>query len=124
MHPEDFIKQYENALATQDWSAVAPLMDEAVCVTFSDGSVHEGKLQVQKAFQNNFDKIKSEEYAVENVRWVKKEDSYAVYLFDYKWAGIVNGQSMSGSGIGTSVIAKDGERWKLVTEHLGRKAQK
>ena len=53
MKPEDFIKAYEAALATQNWKNVEPLIAETASVTFSNGSVHLGKSNVQKAFENN-----------------------------------------------------------------------
>lgn len=121
MKPIDFIKSYEAALGKQDWNAVAPLITEYASVTFSTGQVHMGKAAIKAAFTNNFNIIKSEKYAIENVRWLKKEEQFAVYLFEYSWSGFINGQLMSGSGIGTSVIVKENGQWQLLTEHLGRK---
>ncbi len=121
MGPEEFIKAYENALATQNWKNIEPLVSKSVTVTFSDGTVHFGKSNVQTAFENNFSKIKNEEYLIKNVRWLRKQESFSVYLFDFYWTGIVNGKSVSGKGIGTSVLIKEDNSWKLLTEHLGRK---
>lgn len=122
MLPEEFIHSYASALATQDWTVVEPLFADHVSVTFSDGSVHLGKGKVQLAFERNFTKIKSEKYAIDNVVWLKKEASYAVYLFEFSWTGIVNEQLVSGSGIGTSVLTNEDGTWKLLTEHLGRRS--
>ena len=36
MKPEDFIKAYENALRTQDWKNIEPLVSESVSVIFSN----------------------------------------------------------------------------------------
>jgi len=121
MKPEDFITAYETALASQDWKMVEPLIAETASVTFSNGAVHIGKGKVQRAFENNFATIKSEHYAIENVIWLKKESMYAVYLFEFSWTRLINSQLFSGSGIGTSVILKEGDNWKLLTEHLGKK---
>ncbi len=123
MTPEEFIRAYEAALGTQDWKVIDPLIANNASVTFSDGTVHAGKAKVQAAFENNFTKIKSEKYSIDNVVWLRKKEIYAVYLFEYKWTGIVNGTSMSGGGIGTSVIINENGNWKLLTEHLGRKAK-
>ncbi len=121
MNPEEFIPAYEKALATQNWEKVEPLVSESASVTFSDGSVHLGKSNVKTAFENNFRKIKNEDYAVKHIRWLSREENFAVYLFDFYWTGIVNGKSISGSGIGTSVLIKEDNSWKLLTEHLGKK---
>jgi len=121
MIPEKFIKAYESALATQDWNRLDKLISDQIAVTFSDGTVHVGKDEVQIAFEKNFASIKSEKYTIQNVKWLRKEEPFAVYLFEFYWTGIVNGKSVSGNGIGTSVIVKEEGRWKLLTEHLGKK---
>ncbi len=118
MTPEDFIKEYEQALKSQDWLQVDPLFHEKVCVTFSSGTLHEGKPQVKIAFEKNFAAIKSEEYQMSNVRWIMKTESLATYLFDYNWKGIINGKRIMGNGIGTSVLLKENDRWVLLTENL------
>ncbi|SHG28579.1 YybH family protein [Flagellimonas flava] len=123
MSPEEFIAAYETALGTQSWKAVEPLVSENVGVTFSDGTVHMGKANVQKAFEKNFQTIKNEKYGVENVEWLVRNETYAVYLFEFYWTGIIDGKSVSGNGVGTSVLIKEGARWKLLTEHLGRKSR-
>lgn len=120
MKQEEFIKAYEIALASQNWEIVEPLISSIASVTFSNGIVHIGKDNVKKAFENNFAKIKSEKYSIDNVKWLIKTEIYSVYLFEFNWVGIVNGQSISGNGIGTSVIIKEDGNWKLLTEHLGR----
>ncbi len=122
MSPEEFIKSYERALGTKDWNIVEPLVSENVSVTFSNGTIHIGKENVQKAFEKNFSTIKNEKYAIKNVKWLVKDINYAVYLFEFNWTGIINGKSAAGNGIGTAVLIRENARWKLLTEHLGRKS--
>lgn len=119
----EFIKSYENALRTQDWKIVEPLISSNASVTFSNGAVHIGKDNVQKAFERNFAAIKNEKYVIENVQWLMKDELCAVYLFEFRWTGIVNGNSVSGNGHGTSVLRKEEGQWKLLTEHLGKTQQ-
>ena len=121
MNPEKFISQYETALATQDWAKVAPLISDSACVTFSNGKVNQGIENIKAAFEHNFSLIKSEKYKIENVVWLKKEDTFATYIFEYLWAGIINGEPASGKGIGTSIIINEKNSWKLLSEHLGKK---
>ncbi len=119
MTPEDFVLKYEAALATQDWIQVAPLIHENACVTFSNGSVHRGKTAVEKAFRKNFSSIQNESYRMTNIHWVQKRDSLAVYLFEFQWSGVMQGQSIRGAGKGTCVITKLSDDWRLLVEHLG-----
>ncbi|TVQ58528.1 MAG: nuclear transport factor 2 family protein [Phycisphaerales bacterium] len=117
--PEEFITAYEAALASQDWAVVEPLVHPDACVTFSNGSVHEGRPAVQAAFTRNFSLIKSEQYSISNVRWVRRSDDFAVYLFDFSWQGVIDGEPASGAGRGTCTIVREHDHWQLLIEHLG-----
>lgn len=123
MLPEEFIKTYEKALATQEWANIDPLIAEDAAVTFSNGVVHQGKMAIKKAYEKNFSLIQNENYSVSNVRWIKEETSFAVYLFDFEWDGIFHGKPASGRGIGTSIIIKESQNWILMAEHLGRNSK-
>ena len=122
MHPEEFIHAYENALATQDWRQVEPLVHADACVTFSNGTVHKGKTKVRKAFEKNFSAIKDEKYSISNVHWVIKKPETAAYLFEFSWSGIIDEKPASGSGRGTCVLVNEASKWLLLIEHLGPKA--
>lgn len=117
--PDDFVSLYEQALHTQGWSSVDPLVDDDVCVTFSNGAVHKGKPAVRNAFEQNFAAIAEEEYKIANVHWVRRGENVAVYLFEFHWKGRINNQPASGSGRGTTVLRNDGSGWRLLVEHLG-----
>ncbi len=123
MTPADFIAQYEEALATQDWNEVSPFIHADASVTFSDGSVHKGKEAVQAAFERNFRSIADENYRISNVHWLLRSNDAAVYMFDFDWTGKSgpDGQTISGAGRGTSVLINDRNGWKLLAEHLTRK---
>jgi ketosteroid isomerase-like protein len=121
MEPEEFIRAYADALGTQDWSRVDPLVHKDACVIFSNGTVHKGKPQVQKAFETNFSLIKDEQYSISNVHWVMKSPEMAAYLFDFNWSGTINGKPANGAGRGTSILIEEADRWLLLVEHLGPK---
>ncbi|MFS4491491.1 nuclear transport factor 2 family protein [Maribacter sp. 2308TA10-17] len=119
MEHEQFIELYERALASQNWGNVEPLIAENATVTFSNGNLFKGKIELQGAFEKNFSAIKNEKYAMQNIHWVLKKPTMAVYTFDFNWTGIINGEKMQGVGRGTSVIINQNGIWKLISEHLG-----
>lgn len=119
MTPEDFITKYEKALAAQKWEEVEPLIHPNCTVTFSDGSLHPGKLAVEKAFRRNFALIEDEKYAISTVHWIVKTDDFAVFTFVYDWSGRMDGRQVAGSGRGTSSLINENGVWKLASEHLG-----
>jgi ketosteroid isomerase-like protein len=87
MTAEEFVNLYEQALATQRWTSVEPLIHEDASVTFSTGTVHKGKEAVRSAFERNFSAIEGEEYKISNVHWIMRSPDVAVYLFDFQWTG-------------------------------------
>ncbi|MGJ8633107.1 MAG: nuclear transport factor 2 family protein [Luteolibacter sp.] len=121
MKPKEFVALYERALATQDWAQVDPLLHANCTVTFSSGSCHRGKKEVQAAFQKNFNLIADEEYSISELHWVVTTENFAVFTYTYDWSGLINGEKASGSGRGTSTIMMQNGTWVLVSEHLGLK---
>jgi len=122
MTPMNLLKQYEAALASQDWQKVAPLMHPDICVTFSNGTF-KGIDEVQAVFERNFNLIKDEEYGIDNIHWAHMSESHAVCLYHFHWSGFIDGDSCSGGGRGTSVLIKAGGKWQIITEHLGPNAE-
>ena len=118
MTPDDFLRRYEAALATQDWAQVEPLMHPDVCVTFSNGTYY-GRLDVQAAFTKTFALIQDERYSITNVHWVSKDAAYAVCMYHFAWSGVIHGKSASGGGRGTCVLKNESGGWLLLAEHLG-----
>jgi hypothetical protein len=118
MFPEQFIASYKAALATQLWVNVEPLVHLNACVTFSNGALHKGIAAIQAAYERNFALIKNEDYQMTNLHWVLKNDTTAVYVFDFSWKGIISGRSASGAGKGTAIIVCEKDEWKLIVEHL------
>jgi len=118
--PEDFIPAYTKASATSQWENVAPLIHEDCVVTFSNGSSHQGKDQVEQAFRRNFELIQDDTYGVSDVHWVQRSAHTAIYVYAYAWSGIIHGQPASGAGRGSSTLTySDDKGWQLICEHLG-----
>lgn len=122
MPAKDFVKEYETALGTQDWTSVAPLISDDAIVIFSNGSLHAGKEAIRAAYQHNFSAIQGEEYRIENVRWLTETADAAAYSFEFHWTGVVEGRQASGSGRGTAVLVRTADRWLLAGEQLGPKS--
>lgn len=122
MAAREFIKQYEAALATQDWADVAPLISDRATVIFSNGARYVGKDAIRRAYAHNFTTIKNEDYRIENVQWLIEAPDSAANMFDFYWAGVIDGREASGSGRGTAVLARAPNGWVLVGEQLGPKS--
>jgi ketosteroid isomerase-like protein len=113
------VRAYQEALETNLWAAVSPLVHEDACVTFSDGRALVGKAAIRAAYERNFATIKDDTYTVSDVHWVVRAEDYAVYIFAFAWTGMVDGKPAGARGRGTAVIAREESGWQLVAEHLG-----
>lgn len=117
-----FVKEYEAALGTQDWTAIEPLIGDDARVIFSGGALLVGKEAIKVAYERNFNAIKGEEYRITNVHWITETADNAAYMFEFHWTGVIDDQEASGSGRGTAVLVRTDNRWVLVSEQLGPKS--
>jgi ketosteroid isomerase-like protein len=120
--PEQFLTAYEQALATQDWHEIAPLI-HADCTAVFTEATFKGKTAVEQAFRHTFQLIQDETYTISNVRWLDRCEHHALCIYDFAWSDIIKGQPASGGGRGTSVLKWADGRWQLLCEHLGPAAR-
>jgi ketosteroid isomerase-like protein len=122
MTPDDLLRAYEAALATQDWEHVEPLMHPDVAVTFSNGKHFKGRNAVERAFRENFSLIEDEHYEISNVHWLANGSCHAACTYEFRWSGLIDGRPASGTGRATSVLTNEGDTWLILAEHLGPRA--
>jgi len=121
LNPQEVLKKYELALASQNWESVEPLMHKDVSVTFSNGTF-KGLDEVKAVFESNFASIKDEEYEISDTHWPLISTTSAVCLYNFNWKGLIDGELCSGAGRGTSVLICENDQWQIITEHLGPNA--
>ena len=118
MNPEDFISAYRNALSSQQWAQVQPLIHEQATVTFSSGQQHTGHEEIRAAYERNFSHIQNDTFQMFDICWLLKNNDVAVYTFKYEWTGIIHGELAGGRGYGLSIITSENNRWSLLAEQL------
>jgi ketosteroid isomerase-like protein len=118
MTHEDFLHEYETALATHRWDEVAPLVHDSCAFVFSEATFH-GREEARTAFEAAFSTIQDEEYRLTDVHWVYVSESFATCTYIFSWKGMIAGKFSQGQGRGTSVLTCEDGRWYLTNEHLG-----
>lgn len=113
----DFLAEYIRRTNTHRFDEVAPLISEDAVFWFSSGT-HRGSAAIRAAFEKTWAMIQDEDYAIENVEWIAADESTAVCLYTFRWRGNIDGVAREGSGRGTTILRKDGDRWYVVHEHL------
>jgi ketosteroid isomerase-like protein len=121
MDHKTLLAAYKDALATRRWETVAPLIHEDACFIFSEGTYF-GKAAIEAAIRATFDLIVSEHYAINDVVWIYVHDNSATCTYGFEWSGLIEGQPASGTGRGTTVVVRTGDRWQIIHEHLGPSA--
>jgi uncharacterized protein (TIGR02246 family) len=115
--PQAVLKEYETGLAARSFDAVAHLIASDAVFWFTDGT-HQGHDQIRLAFDETWAALKDETYWLDEQRWIAEGDTAAACTYRFNWTATINGQPASGSGRGTTVLARRGGRWLIVHEHL------
>lgn len=109
--------EYAERINHHDFGNVAPLIADDAVFWFSDGS-HSGLAAIRAALEATWAVLTKEIYRIEALRWIAAGDGAASCIYTFHWQATVNGKRESGSGRGTSVLAKRPDGWKIVHEHL------
>ena len=117
MTPAEFLHEYERRTNPHRFEEVSPLIADDATYWFNDGSF-QGKDAIRQAFEDTWELIKDEHYAIENVQWLVDEEHASVCIYLFRWQGNVEGQIRQGKGRGTSVLQKFGNSWQVIHEHL------
>jgi ketosteroid isomerase-like protein len=117
---DEFMVAYEQATNSHDIEATLSLVDDQAVYLFSDESTHVGKPAIERVLRKNFDLIKEENYAIDNLTWLVDTGEVVACVYDYSWSGLINGEPASGSGRGTTVLRRSENGWKVIHEHLSR----
>ncbi len=120
MTPTEFLREYETSGRTGGVEHTLRLIDDKAIYWFSDGTAHVGKDAVERAIRRNFELIKDETYRISDVVWVAQSPDFAACVYRFDWSGILGGSPASGSGRGTAVLARNGDSWVVVHEHLSK----
>ena len=120
MTPTEFMRAYEAATRAHDLRRTLDLIGSDAIYWFSDGGSHVGRAAIERALRRNFEAIEGEDYRISDIVWVAQSPECAVCTYRFDWSGTVRGTRASGAGRGTSVLARRGELWAVVHEHLSR----
>jgi ketosteroid isomerase-like protein len=117
MTARDVLKSYEVLLNRRDFDALAELIAADAVFWFSDGS-HRGLAEIRAAFDATWRALPEEIYWLDQLEWLAEGDLAAACAYRFNWRAVRNGEPISGTGRGTTVLSRSGGRWQIVHEHL------
>lgn len=90
---------------------------------FTEGTFT-GHAAAKASFEKTFGLIHNEDFSLHDILWTVVTDEVAVCRYEFRWTGLISGESASGGGRGTSILRKVHARWLIAHEHLGPYARK
>ncbi|NLS00081.1 DUF4440 domain-containing protein [Rhizobium sp. P38BS-XIX] len=119
MLPDDHMRLYQEKINRREFDDIAPLiaMDAIFWVT---NDTFCGIKAIRKAFETTWQKFNSTNYWFEDLIWIAENESIASCVYRFRWKASMAGAVFEGQGRGSSVLRKEGPRWQIVHEHLGR----
>ncbi len=115
----EFLRRYEESTNTHIFSKVSDFIHPEAIYRFTDGDFI-GIDAIQTAFESTWNSIKNETYTLSEVKVVTTDTMSASVTYEFKWSGIVDGESKSGKGRGTNIIVRDGDNFQFIYEHLSK----
>ena len=116
----EFLSDFEEAQASQDFTEVAPLIHPAAVFRFNDGD-YRGTDQIRTALESTWAlDVENEIYSIGDVAVEYTASTSAIVTFTFHWSGIGPEGPFEVGGRGTSVLVRHGGSLKVLLEHLSR----
>lgn len=120
MSARDVLQAYADRINRQDFDLLTELIAPDATFWFSNGS-HHGIAAIRAAFEATWQVMgPSEQYWLDQLEWIAEGDTAAACIYRFNWQTVADGEPISGSGRGTTVLKRVDERWCIAHEHLSR----
>lgn len=113
-----FVLSLSIATNSHDFNQVAPLIHPEARYFFSNGREMNGIDEIRKGFEDTWQRIQSEIFRTDEIRWRMVMPQAALYVYRYDWSGIVRGSYSSGEGRGIQLLRKTDEKWQVMRQRL------
>lgn len=120
MSARDVLEAYTDRINRQDFDLLTDLIAPDATFWFSNGT-HSGIAAIRAAFEATWQAMgPTERYSLDQLEWIAEGDEAAACIYRFNWEITVDGERDSGSGRGTTVLKRMGDRWWIAHEHLSR----
>jgi ketosteroid isomerase-like protein len=118
MSARDVLQAYADRINRQDFDLLTDLIAPDATFWFTSGT-HSGIAAIRAAFEATWQAMgPSEHYWLDQLEWIAEGDHAAACIYRFNWEITVDGRHDSGSGRGTTVLKRVGDRWWIAHEHL------
>ena len=115
---QDALAAYADRINEQDFDLLTDLIAPDATFWFTNGT-HRGVAAIRAAFEATWAAMGPDEhYWLDQLEWIAEGDGAAACVYRFNWKTVRDGQPVSGSGRGATVLKRVGDDWWIVHEHL------
>lgn len=114
MNARETLSAYEQRINAQDFDLLVDLIAPDAVFWFTSGT-HRGIAAIRAAFEATWQVMGPDEhYWLTELQWIAEGEDAASCIYQFNWSA----KGDSGSGRGTTVLARTSAGWRIVHEHL------
>ena len=117
-----FLNHFEEVAMKEDFSLLADMIDERAYFRFNDGDFV-GRKAIQAVFEKTWKgdpTVKKARFYLSDIVVLTTDHASATATYTYNWEGAKGSQSFKIHGRGTRVLVYEGEKFRIIHEHLSR----
>ena len=115
---QDALAAYADRINEQDFDLLTDMIAPDATFWFTNGT-HRGVAAIRAAFEATWAAMGPDEhYWLDQLEWIAEGDGAAACVYRFNWKTVRDGQPVSGSGRGATVLKRVGDDWWIVHEHL------
>jgi ketosteroid isomerase-like protein len=117
-----FLNHFEEVAMKEDFSLLEDMIDERAYFRFNDGDFI-GRKAIQAAFEKTWKgdpTVKKARFYLSDIVVLTTDKASAAATYTYNWEGAQGTREFKIQGRGTSVLAHQSGRFRIVHEHLSR----
>lgn len=119
---ENFLTNFEELAAKEDFSLLSHMVHEDAFFRFNDGDFV-GRSAVRGAFEKTWASgaaVDDETYYLSDIKVLTTDQRSATATYTYNWEGSYQSQPFKITGRGTRVLVKNDGVLQIIHEHLSR----
>lgn len=118
----EFMHRFEAMADKEDFGLIEDMIDEKAYFRFNDGDFV-GRASIRSVFEKTWrgdPTVKKARFHLTDIVVLATDHKTAAATYTYNWEGSKGGRQFSVRGRGTRVLVLEGERLRIVHEHLSR----
>jgi hypothetical protein len=117
-----FLNRFEELSQKEDFALIEDMIHEKAFFRFNDGDFV-GRPAIQAAFEKTWrsdPSVKKARFFLSDIVVLTSDQSTATATYTYHWEGSQGGREFRIQGRGTRVLLLEGDRLRIIHEHLSR----